>query len=95
MTSAFLMLLNSLKPAPSPIRMLKTGPAKHAVIAILANPFLAMVTFAERSAIELPQASTVSPRILFGIRRVTPRNSRRATSLSAIASIQVAAITNP
>ena len=95
MISSCLMLLNNPKPAPRPMRMLNNGPAKHAVIAMLASPFRAMVTFADKSAIELPQASIVRPMILFGMRRTTPRNSRRATSLSAIASIHVAAITNP
>ena len=93
--SDFLIFISKPKPVPKPIRMLNNGPAKHAVIAMFARPFRAIVTFADRSAIELPQARIVRPMILFGMRSVTPRNSSRATSLSATASIHVAAMTNP
>ena len=49
------------------MRMLNTGPAKHAVIAMFASPFRAMVTLADQSAIELPQARTVMPIMELGL----------------------------
>ena len=87
------MLPNAVKPPPNPIKMLKTGPAKQAVIAIFASPFFAMVAFAARSAIELPQARIVRPIIGEGMWQTTPRKFNRLTKRSAMASIQVAAMT--
>ena len=79
--------LRVVKPNPSPIRRLNTGPAKQAVIAILARPFLAMVTLADRSAMELPQARIVKPITAEGIWQTMPRKLSRLTSLFATASI--------
>mmetsp|Transcript_12809 Transcript_12809/g.18256 ORF Transcript_12809/g.18256 Transcript_12809/m.18256 type:complete len:115 (+) Transcript_12809:403-747(+) len=79
-TSFPVMFEREANPPPSPSRMLKTGPAKHAVIAMLARPFLAMVMLAERSPMEFPQASMVSPMMEFGILKTTPRKVRTRTS---------------
>eukprot|EP00521_Asterionellopsis_glacialis_P019601 CAMPEP_0195320356 /NCGR_PEP_ID=MMETSP0708-20121125/6021_1 /TAXON_ID=33640 /ORGANISM="Asterionellopsis glacialis, Strain CCMP134" /LENGTH=75 /DNA_ID=CAMNT_0040386683 /DNA_START=221 /DNA_END=448 /DNA_ORIENTATION=- len=75
--------------------MLKTGPAKHAVMAMSLNPFRAMVKFAERSPIEFPTASTVAPINVAGMPQSTPVNVNTSTRISAMRSIQVAAIMNP
>lgn len=83
------------KPKPSPINILKTGPAKHAVMAMLANPLRAMVMLADKSPIELPHAKTVSPIIVPGICKTTPVKSKTATKWFATKSIHVAAIAKP
>mmetsp|Transcript_7529 Transcript_7529/g.26293 ORF Transcript_7529/g.26293 Transcript_7529/m.26293 type:complete len:295 (+) Transcript_7529:754-1638(+) len=83
------------KPTPRPTSMLKTGPAKHAVMAMLPRPFLAMATFVEKSPTELPHARTVMPRTGSGIRARTPKNSSVETNSSAKTSIHVAATTKP
>ena len=49
------------KPNPSPIKRLKMGPAKHAVMAILASPLRAIVMLALKSPMEFPQARMVRP----------------------------------
>ena len=58
---------SATNPRPSPIRILNTGPAKHAVMAMFASPLRAMVTFEDQSAIELPHASTVKPIMELGL----------------------------
>lgn len=88
-------LASAVNPAPNPMSILNMGPAKQAVIAIFASPFLAMVTFAAKSPILLPQANIVIPRIEPGIRRITPKNPNKPTNWSAIASIHVAATIKP
>lgn len=93
--SAPVTAFNCVKPPPSPIRILNTGPAKHAVIAILASPFLAIVIFADKSPIELPHAKIVIPIIEPGIRQMTPSKVRSLTSKSAMVSIHVAAMIKP
>ncbi len=92
-TSAFRK--SSEKPSDNPISILKTGPAKHAVTAMLVNPFLAMVTLADKSLIEFPNANIVTPMIVFGIRKRTPRNDKSCMRHSAMESIHVAATMKP
>jgi len=82
-------------PPPNPMRMLNTGPAKQAVMAMFARPFFAIVMFAERSPMEFPQAKTVRPIMEPGMRKIAPKNTSKLTNWSAIASIHVAAITKP
>mmetsp|Transcript_23593 Transcript_23593/g.30232 ORF Transcript_23593/g.30232 Transcript_23593/m.30232 type:complete len:85 (-) Transcript_23593:480-734(-) len=84
-----------MKPSPSPMHRLNIGPAKHAVTAIVDNPFLDKETLAIRSCNELPKARNVSPMIVLGISSNIPNNSSNSTNLSAIESNQVAAIANP
>lgn len=83
------------KPNPSPTKILNTGPAKHAVIAIFANPFFAMVMLALKSPIELPHANTVKPITGPGMYNTIPIKFNKLTNESAIVSIHVAAIMNP
>ena len=59
------------------------------VIAMLARPFRAIVTFADKSAMLLPHARTVKPIILLGMRRTIPKKSNRSTNLSARESMIV------
>mmetsp|Transcript_8251 Transcript_8251/g.10167 ORF Transcript_8251/g.10167 Transcript_8251/m.10167 type:complete len:82 (-) Transcript_8251:1346-1591(-) len=80
---------------PKPTSMLKTGPAKHAVMAILPRPFLAIVMLAPKSPMEVPTARTVSPITELGILQMTPIKVNRSTKLSAISSSHVAAMTKP
>lgn len=80
---------------PKPISMLNSGPAKHAVIAMLLSPRRAMATSVTRSPIELPHASTVSPSTLGSMPHATPKNSSSATNSLAIRSIQNTATTKP
>ena len=54
-----------------------------------------MVTFADKSLIEFPSANIVTPMIVFGIRKRTPRNDNSSIRHSAIVSIQVAATIKP
>ena len=48
-------------PSDRPIKILNIGPAKQAVMAIFAKPFLAILTSATKSEIELPHARMVIP----------------------------------
>ena len=86
---------NPENPKPRPTRMLKMGPAKQAVMAMLAKPFLAMAMLALKSAMEFPQAKMVSPIMDPGIFKTMPTKLRTSTKWSAIKSTQVAAMTNP
>ncbi|VEU41798.1 unnamed protein product [Pseudo-nitzschia multistriata] len=82
-------------PSPSPSKILKTGPAKQAVIAMFASPFRAIVIFALRSPTEFPQARMVRPIMAPGMCKMMPMKFSRATKRSAMKSIHVAAITKP
>jgi hypothetical protein len=46
-------------PRPSPIRILNTGPAKHAVMSMFASPVRAMMIFEDQSASTLKPVSTI------------------------------------
>lgn len=70
---------NPENPKPKPTRMLKMGPAKQAVMAMLAKPFLAMVMLALKSAMELPQAKIVNPIMDPGIFKIIPTKLRTST----------------
>jgi hypothetical protein len=95
MKSLPVLFINAQKPNPSPTHKLNIGPAKHAVVAIVDNPFLDRVKFATRSCIEFPKARTVRPRTVEGISSTMPKSSKISTSLSAMESSQVAAIAKP
>lgn len=82
-------------PMPIPIKMLKTGPAKQAVIAMLLKFLRAIATLLLKSATELPHARMVKPIIGPGILSTIPIKSSIATRLSAIKSIHVAPIKKP
>ena len=59
-----LLLFSRLKPTPRPTRRLKTGPAKQAVMDMLASPLLAIDMFVDKSPTEFPHARMVSPKML-------------------------------
>ena len=62
---------------------------------MLVKPFLAIVTFADKSLMEFPSANIVTPMIVSGILKRTPRNFKREIRHSAIVSIHVAATIKP
>ena len=64
-------------------------------MAILANPFRAMVMLALKSPMELPHANIVNPMTGPGIRNNIPIKFNNDTNASAIVSIHVAAMTKP
>lgn len=80
---------------PSPMRILNTGPAKDAVMAMADNPFLATVMLAIISCEELPQARMVIPMIVLGICKMIPKKLKMLTNLSAIRSNQAAETAKP
>jgi len=87
--------ISSENPKDKPISTLKTGPAKQAVMAMLVNPFFAMVTFADKSLMEFPNANIVTPMMVLGIRKRTPRKDKSCMRHSAMESIHVAATMKP
>mmetsp|Transcript_21278 Transcript_21278/g.38519 ORF Transcript_21278/g.38519 Transcript_21278/m.38519 type:complete len:81 (-) Transcript_21278:7-249(-) len=68
------------------------GPARQAVVAMVDNPFLDKETLATRSCNEFPNARTVRPITVAGIRSRIPNNPKSWTSLSAMESSHVAAM---
>ena len=81
-------MIDLIKLIPNPKNKLKSGPAIDPVIAILANPFLAIAGFAIKSPIELPHASTVIPRKAVFILKIIPKNLSMSTRMFATHQIQ-------
>jgi len=69
---------------PSPSIRLNTGPATQPVTAISPNPLREIDILANASPTELPQESTVSPRIAVLIPVSMPNRIRRSTITLAI-----------
>ena len=82
-------------PRPKPTRILKTGPANDAVIAMVDRSLRATVMLAIKSCDEFPQAKNVRPIMVLGIRQIMPNIVKRLTILSATRSSHVAETTNP
>ena len=72
---------------PNPHNKLKRGAATQPVKAISANPFFAIETFAIRSPIEFPQASTVRPNREAGKPVNIPKSYKR--SIRKLAEIYI------
>ena len=56
----------------------KRGPAKHPVIAIDPNPHFEIAMHANKSPYEFPSASTVMPKKLLLIPKISPKRVRRS-----------------
>mmetsp|Transcript_22721 Transcript_22721/g.40486 ORF Transcript_22721/g.40486 Transcript_22721/m.40486 type:complete len:201 (-) Transcript_22721:1899-2501(-) len=95
-TALFPLALNHrANPRPQPTSRLNSGPAKHAVSAMLLSPLLAMAMLVERSPMELPHASTVRPSTALLTPDRRPKNCNIATNSCATKAIQVAATIKP
>lgn len=80
---------------PKPRLKLKNWPAKHPVIAILANPLLATEAFVIVSPTELPHARIVRPKYDVGILNISPISPNTSMRILEIQFTQKIAIKNP
>mmetsp|Transcript_13632 Transcript_13632/g.34305 ORF Transcript_13632/g.34305 Transcript_13632/m.34305 type:complete len:136 (-) Transcript_13632:333-740(-) len=76
---------------PRPTKILNSGPANDAVMAMFPNPFRAIAIFVEKSPTEFPQAITVKPSMALLIPDTEPMNVTRLTNSLAIKLIHKAA----